>query len=119
VFLAAGVVQIFLAGVGVFGLDGASLADATSFGPHRTWGFVMSGVALAVLVLAVVARAGVQAIVLAAVILLLTAVGQSLLAALGENSPLVGGLHALDGLVILGLAGFLFGSSRRADVHGR
>jgi hypothetical protein len=42
----------------------------------------------------------------------LVAVVQSLLTSVGEDSAFVGGLHALDGLVILGLAGHLRGAAR-------
>ena len=102
-FLVAGVVQIFLAGLGVFhhhphGLD-----------PHRTLGFAMGGVALLILVLALVARPGARQVVLAAVLVLQTAFLQSLLAGLGDDSPVWGGLHALDGVLAIGVAGYLYG----------
>jgi hypothetical protein len=34
---------------------------------------------------------------------------QSLLAGLGDDSPVWGGLHALDGLFAIGVAGYLYG----------
>ena len=108
VFLLLGVVQIFLAGLGVF-----SFGSGPGFEPHRTVGFIMSGVALLVLVFAVLARAGARAIGVAAALFLLAALGQSLLAVLGQDSAYWGGLHAVSGLVILGLAGFLHGTARR------
>jgi hypothetical protein len=43
---------------------------------------------------------------------------QSLLASVGEDTPFFGGLHALDGLAILGLAGYLFGQARRRNSTG-
>jgi hypothetical protein len=107
-FLVMGAVQIFLAGLGAFSTGGDP-----GFGPHRVLGFAMAGVALVIVVLAVVARVGGRAVGLAVLLFLLTAVGQSLLAALGEDIAVVGGLHALDGLVILGLAGYLQGAARR------
>jgi hypothetical protein len=108
VFLLMGIVQIFLAGLGAFSARGDP-----GFGPHRAVGFAMAGVALVIVVLALLARAGGRAIGVAAVLLLLVAVVQSLLASVGEDSAFVGGLHALDGLVILGLAGYLQGTARR------
>jgi hypothetical protein len=59
-FLLLGVVQIFLAGLGVFSLDGQKLGAAgeTAFDPHPTLGFAMGGVALLILVLALLARPG-------------------------------------------------------------
>lgn len=108
VFLLMGAVQIFLAGLGVF----SSRGDP-GFGPHRILGFTMAAVALVIVVLAVLTRSGGPAIGVAVVLLLLTGAGQSLLAGFGEGNAFVGGLHALDGLVILGLAGYLQSSDAR------
>ncbi len=112
VFLLLGVVQIFLAGLGAFSF----LGSGPGFEPHRTVGFIMSGVALLVLVFAVLAQAGARAIGVAAVLFLLATLGQSLLAVLGQDSAWWGGLHALDGLLMLGLAGFLQSTARRGPV---
>ena len=59
-FLLAGVAQIFLAGLGVFRLQGEGLAAGgdTAFAPHRALGFTMAGIALLILVLALIARPG-------------------------------------------------------------
>ncbi len=114
-FLLLGVVQIFLAGVGIFSLDGQELGATgeTAFNPHRSLGFGMGGLALIILILALIARPGARSIVLSVVIFLLAFLAQSILADLGEDTPVFGGLHALDGLAILGIAGFLYWSSRR------
>jgi hypothetical protein len=96
-FLLMGVVQIFLAGLGVFRLQGQGLA----------------GIALVILILAVIARPGARAIIGSAVLVLLTSLMQSLLAGLADNHAIYGGLHALDGLLILGIAGYLYVWSRR------
>jgi hypothetical protein len=63
-------------------------------------------------VLAVIARLGARAIVCSAVLVLLASLMQSLLAGLVEDHPVYGALHALDGLLILGTAGYLFFWSR-------
>ncbi len=114
-FLLLGVVQIFLAGVGIFSLDGQELGATgeTAFNPHRSLGFGLGGLALIILILALIARPGARSIVLSVVIFLLAFLAQSILADLGEDTPVFGGLHALDGLAILGIAGFLYWSSRR------
>ena len=114
-FLLAGMVQIFLAGLGVFRLQGEGLAAGgdTAFAPHRALGFTMAGIALLILVLAVIARPGARAIILSAVLVLLTSLMQSLLAGLADSHAVYGALHALDGLAILGIAGFLYASARR------
>jgi hypothetical protein len=109
VFLVCGAIQIFLAGLGVF----SSSASDPGIDPHRFFALVLAGVAVVIIVLAALARAGARAITLSVVIFLLTFLAQGFLAAWGrETSAWFGGLHALDGLIIIGLAGFLFGSSR-------
>jgi hypothetical protein len=104
VFLLAGAVQIFLAGFGVWG---------GGFDAHRILGFTMAGIAVVVLVLAAVSRAGTRDVVLAVVLVLLAGGVQSLLAEAGDSGAFWGGLHALDGLAILGIAGFLHGAAIR------
>ena len=116
-FLLAGVAQIFLAGLGVFRLQGEGLAAGgdTAFAPHRALGFTMAGIALLILVLALIARPGARAITGSAVLVLLTSLMQSLLAGLGEDHAAYGALHALDGLLILGIAGYLYSRARRRE----
>jgi hypothetical protein len=97
-FLLAGAVQIFLAGWGAFG---------HGFDAHETLGFIIAGIAILVLLLALLARAGTRDVVLALVLVALTGGAQSALASAGHGGAFWGGLHALDGLVILGIAGFL------------
>ncbi len=116
-FLLLGVVQIFLAGLGVFSLHGQDVGapGETAFNPHRSLGFTLAGVAVVILVLALAARPGARAIILSAVLVLLTSLMQSLLAGLADNHAIYGGLHALDGLLILGIAGYLYVWSRRRE----
>jgi hypothetical protein len=111
-FLLAGAVQIFLAGLGVFGLFDTG---GDTFAPHRALGFAMAGIVLLILVLALIARPGARAITGSAVLVLLTALVQSLLAGLGKDHAAYGGLHALDGLLILGIAGYLYAQARRGE----
>ena len=114
VFLVAGVVQIFLAGLGVFhlhayGLDAA--AGDSALAPHRVLGFIMGGIAIVILVLALVARPGARAIAWAIVLIVQTDVLQSLLAGLGDDSAVWGGLHALDGFLAIAVAAYLYGKA--------
>jgi hypothetical protein len=111
-FLLAGAAQIFLAGLGVFGLFDTG---GDTFAPHRALGFAMAGIAVLILVLALIARPGARAIVGSAVLVLLTSLVQSLLADLGKDHAAYGGLHALDGLLILGIAGYLYAQARRGE----
>jgi len=113
-FLLAGCVQIFLAGLGVFSFGDHDVAGGTSaFDAHRTLGFTMAGVAVIILVLAVIARPGGLAVALSGVLVVQTTLLQSLLAGLADNAALYGGLHALDGILVLAIAGYLYAMSRR------
>ena len=114
-FLLLGVAQIFLAGLGAFGLDDPQPGHGgeTAFDPHRTVGFIMGGAAGLILVAALIARPRVRSVIASAVLFLLAFLGQSLLADLGHGSALFGGLHALDGFLILAIAGMLYVWSRR------
>ena len=114
VFLLAGAVQIFLAGLGVFHLHDYGLEAAagdSALAPHRELGFIMADIAALILLLALIARPGARKVILAAVLVLLTSFVQSLLATLGDDTAVYGGLHALDGLLIIGIAGYLFASA--------
>jgi multisubunit Na+/H+ antiporter MnhG subunit len=112
-FLLLGAAQIFLAGLGVFRLNDLQASSETAFAPHRAVGFAMGGVALLILAAALAARCGARAVSLAAVLFVLTSFAQSLLAGLADHTAVYGGLHALDGLAILGIAALLYTSARR------
>ena len=117
-FLLLGIAQIFLAGLGVFRLQDQTLGGAggdTAFAPHRTVGFTLAGFALLILVLALIARPGARAIILSAVLVLLTSLVQSLLAGLADDHAVYGGLHAFDGLLILGIPAYLYVRSRQRE----
>jgi hypothetical protein len=111
VFLAAGVVQIFLAGLGAFRLlhgVGDSALD-----PHRTLGFAMGGLAIVILILTLIARAGTRAIVGAVLLVAMTNFLQSQLAVLADDHVVFGALHATDGLLILAIPAYLYVWTRR------
>ena len=112
-FLVLGAVQIFLAGLGAFRIDNLGVSGDTAFAPHRAVGFAMGGVALFILILALIARPGLRAVIGSALLFLLAFLVQSLLASLADNTVWFGGLHALDGLAILGIAAFLYLAARR------
>jgi hypothetical protein len=113
-FLLAGCAQIFLAGLGVFSFGDHDVAGGTSaFDAHKTLGFTLAGVAIIIFLLALAARAGALSLVLCGVLIVQTSLLQSLLAGLADDKALFGGLHALDGLLVLGIAGFLYATSRR------
>jgi heme A synthase len=68
---------------------------------HRSWGFVLEGVAVVLLVLALIARQSVRTMIAALVLALLVVIAQSALASAGDSNKWIGGLHALDGMFIL------------------
>jgi hypothetical protein len=117
-FLLAGAAQIFLAGLGVFRLQWHGLAAAgdSAFAPHRALGFAMAGLALMILLLALAARLGTRAVIGSAVLVVLTSLMQSLLAGLADHGAIYGGLHALDGLLVLAIAGYLYAGARRHEL---
>jgi hypothetical protein len=114
VFLVAVAVQIFLAGLGTFGFDTSRPADAShALSLHQGLGFALAGASILLLVLALVARAGRLALWLAAALVVQTCLLQSLLDGLADNTVVFGGLHALDGLLIVASAGVQYALARR------
>jgi hypothetical protein len=114
-FLLLLAVQIFLAGLGAFRTE--AMGADSAFAAHRALGFSLGAVALVILVLALVARAGRAAITGAAALVVLTNLAQSLLAGLADDHALFGGLHAFDGLAIIGIAAWLWARSRPHEPH--
>lgn len=106
VFLAAGVVQVFLAGLGAFRLLHG--AGDPALDPHRMLGFAMAGMAIIILILTLIARAGARAIAGAVLLVFLTSFLQSLLAGLADDHVVFGALHATDGLLILAVPAYLY-----------
>jgi len=95
-FVACTVVQVFLAGLGVFDSPSAFLT-------HREFGYTFGWLTLVVLVLALVARAPRRVTGLAVLLLVLFAM-QSVFVALRTELPAVAALHPLNGFAILGVA---------------
>ena len=95
-FAACVVIQVFLAGLGVF-------ADPRSFITHREFGYVFGLLTLALLVLALIGREPRRVTGLSALLLLLFAL-QSVFIALRTSSPEIAALHPLNGFLILFVA---------------
>jgi hypothetical protein len=110
-FVALGAVQIFLAGLGVFSSSGDP-----GFGPHRFLSIVIAAASLVLVVLALVARAGVRHVAGTALVLVLAGFVQHLLADLGFDDAWLGGLHALSGLAIVGVPAWLLWTSGRRPI---
>jgi hypothetical protein len=90
------VVQIFLAGLGVF-------RDAASFGTHRDFGFMLELLPLILLVLGLIAGLGRRAAGLAAAIFGLFLL-QSVFVGMRTDAPEVAALHPVNGFLITFLA---------------
>lgn len=105
-FLGLLAIQVFLAGVGLFG--------AGTMAGHRDFGYLLSLVPLLVVIAAAVARSG-QLVWLSGALLVLTFV-QTLLPLLREDLPLVAALHPVNALVLVGLTATI---ARRARTAAR
>jgi len=92
-FVLCAVVQVFLAGLGVFD-------DPRSFITHREFGYVFGWLTLVILVLALVGRAP-RRIVGLSVLLLVLFTFQSIFVALRADMPGIAALHPLNGFAIL------------------
>jgi Family of unknown function (DUF6220) len=96
-FLIALVVQVFLAGLGVF-------ESAARFTTHRDVGYVLSLLPIVLAVLAAVGRLGRRQIGLAVVIFLPFILQSVFVAAWRGGMPAVAALHPVNGFLILVLA---------------
>ncbi|MFL5769337.1 MAG: DUF6220 domain-containing protein [Chloroflexota bacterium] len=92
------VIQVFLAGLGVFD-------DPSTFGVHATWGYMLEVVVLALLVLAIIGRLGRRQIAYAAALIGMFAL-QSIFVAVRDEVPVIAALHPVNGFAIL-LVGIL------------
>ena len=92
-FVAGVVVQVFLAGLGVFD-------DAASFATHRDWGYTLEILPVVMLVLAVVGRLGRRQVAFA-IALFAMFILQSILVAVRVDLPMVAALHPVNGFAIL------------------
>jgi hypothetical protein len=118
-FLLAGGAQIFLAGFGAFSLDtGRAAQGSSAFSAHMALGFSMAGASLIILILALIARPGTLALWLSGLLVVQTCLLQSLLDGLADGASAFGGLHALDGLLIVASAGVMLALSRRRRPEG-
>lgn len=105
VLLAGLLLQLYLAGAGIFG--------ATSFQPHRMLGAALTLTALLIPVLALVGRLGRQTIGLS-LLLAILAIVQGMLPMLRGTVSWVAALHAVNALALMGLSARL-GRRARAE----
>ena len=105
--------QVYLAGVGVFGINARKVANASSLDPHRAWGSVLMLLAIILLILALAAWQSVAVVLSTLLLAVLVTVAQIGLAAAGDSNKWLGGAHALDGMIILLLSLWLAIAARR------
>ncbi len=95
-FVTCVIVQVFLAGLGVFD-------DPRAFVTHRTFGYLFGWLTLVMLVLALVGRMPRRITFLSVLVLALFAL-QSVFVAVRPSMPVVAALHPLSGFAILAVA---------------
>ena len=98
-FVACCIVQVFLAGLGVFD-------DPRSFVTHREFGYLLGWFTLAMLVLALLGREP-RRIVGLTVLVLVQFVLQSAFVALRADYPAIAALHPVNGFLILAVGSII------------
>jgi hypothetical protein len=96
IFLAAVVVQVFFAGLMLFGQEGGAEL-------HANTGYILGTGGALFLVVPALARAGTRAIVLGAILAVVT-YGQPFLTFARETSPPIAALHPVNALLIFTLS---------------
>lgn len=103
-------VQFSLAGFGAFdGVHlGAAARDSSHYDAHKAVGYGIAGLSVVLLLIAVLARLGGRVMGMAVALVVLAGPIQPTLANAGADSGAIwGALHALVGILILGLVGTL------------
>ena len=95
-FVACAVIQVFLAGLGMFD-------DPSAFNTHRDFGYTFAYLVLVILILAFVGRSPRQIVGMSVLLLVLFAF-QSIFVALRTDYPAIAALHPLNGFAILTLS---------------
>ena len=99
-FLGLAALQFFLAGLGVFRNNpkpNEKIVESSTFDPHRVVGDITALVVIIVVVLAMFTRWQLQMCLLLFGLMVL----QFILAGIGEDTPVFGALHALNGVALL------------------
>jgi peptidoglycan/LPS O-acetylase OafA/YrhL len=92
---------IFAGSIAQFVLAGYSAFGGSDWEAHRIWGMALQGLALILLILAFAGRR--EALQASAVLFALMLL-QGVLGAVGSDVPVLGALHPLNGLAIIGVA---------------
>jgi hypothetical protein len=92
-FVACSIVQVFLAGLGVF-------ENPARFAAHRDFGYTLSALFLVLIVLAIVGRMGRRVIGLTLLLLIMFLL-QSVFVAFRTSQPMIAALHPVNGFLII------------------
>ncbi len=107
-FFVGVIVQFFLVGYGLFDMKhGATIDNAKSLDAHRGFGFLLSDVGAVLILLLVLLAWPQRKLLLRWILLAVLAFVQGLLAGFGFNHWVLGMLHPVNALVLLGLSGHL------------
>lgn len=118
--LVAITVQFALAGFAAFAMDKTPTDNA--YGAHAVLGMVIALLELAVLITTLAsrqARAHRVTLRLAIAVAVLAIPVQPLLGSVGQKAAVLGALHALNGLIIFALTGWLTGETARRRAAAR
>jgi Family of unknown function (DUF6220) len=108
-FVACCIVQVFLAGLGVFD-------SPAQFEVHRNFGYTFGLLVFVILIAAILGRTGRTQIGLAALLVVLF-IMQSVFVAFRDSAPAIAALHPVNGFLIIGVAvasGWRAWTARRA-----
>ena len=109
-FVACVVVQVFLAGLGVF-------ENASQFAAHRDFGYTFGLLVLVLVILSIAGRMGREVIGLSLLLAVLFVL-QSVFVQLRTTQPVVAALHPVNGFLI-GLVGIVLArEGRRINLEG-
>ncbi len=118
VFAVATILQVVLAGYGVFSADaeGKNKTFSKAFNAHGGLGFFLTVGSLLILIVALIAwkepRIAAESAILFGLMIL-----ANVLAGLGKDHPIVGAFHPLLGFAIVGFSWFLFMARVKGKGH--
>jgi hypothetical protein len=99
-FVACSIIQVFLAGLGVF-------AGAQNFATHRDFGYLFGLLTIVLIALALVGRMPRRFVGLTVLLLVLFALQSVFIVAWRSGAPAVAALHPVNALLIVGLSAML------------
>jgi hypothetical protein len=107
-FFVGVIVQFFLVGYGLFDMKhGATIDNAKSLDAHRAFGFILTDVGAGLMLILVLLAWPRRSLLVRWIVLAVLAFVQGILASVGFKHWVVGMLHPVNALILLGLSGHL------------